>query len=132
MRQTTRPISSTRLEKSSSLVYCLWAVASKSWSRGSGARPCSKAPRSMTLTGLSATNRSKIESRSIPITSLRRLDLEGRGQVSRNQSHLQRDGRMGHTVTPGDALQSARAAKTLRWHGGKVVVTDGPFAETKE
>jgi hypothetical protein len=25
-----------------------------------------------------------------------------------------------------------RAAKTLRWKGGKVVVTDGPFAETKE
>jgi len=40
--------------------------------------------------------------------------------------------RKGHTVTPGDALQSARTAKTLRWKGGKVVVTDGPFAETKE
>jgi hypothetical protein len=38
----------------------------------------------------------------------------------------------GHTVTPGDALQSARTAKTLRWQAGKVVVTDGPFAETKE
>ncbi|PYN40842.1 MAG: dehydrogenase [Candidatus Rokuibacteriota bacterium] len=32
----------------------------------------------------------------------------------------------------GEALQSVRATKTLRWHGGKVMVTDGPFAETKE
>jgi len=40
--------------------------------------------------------------------------------------------RKGHTVTPGDALQSARTAKTLRWQGNKVLVTDGPFAETKE
>jgi len=32
----------------------------------------------------------------------------------------------------GQALQSARTAKTLRWKNGKVSVTDGPFAETKE
>lgn len=32
----------------------------------------------------------------------------------------------------GEALQSARNAATLRWQGGKVVVTDGPYAETKE
>lgn len=32
----------------------------------------------------------------------------------------------------GDALESARSAKTLRWQGGKVAVTDGPYAETKE
>jgi hypothetical protein len=32
----------------------------------------------------------------------------------------------------GEALQSGRTAKTLRWEGGKVLVTDGPFAETKE
>jgi hypothetical protein len=32
----------------------------------------------------------------------------------------------------GDALQSATNAKTLRWQKGKVVVTDGPYAETKE
>ena len=31
-----------------------------------------------------------------------------------------------------DALQSGRTAKTLRWQDGKVIVTDGPFAETKE
>lgn len=32
----------------------------------------------------------------------------------------------------GEALQSACNAATLRWQGGKVVVTDGPYAETKE
>ena len=32
----------------------------------------------------------------------------------------------------GDALQSPRNAATLRWTNGKVVVTDGPYAETKE
>ena len=32
----------------------------------------------------------------------------------------------------GDALQSARNAVTLRWENGKVSITDGPYAETKE
>lgn len=32
----------------------------------------------------------------------------------------------------GDALQSARNARTLRWQNQKVFVTDGPYAETKE
>lgn len=37
----------------------------------------------------------------------------------------------GH-MTGGEALQSAGTAKTLSWKDGKVTVTDGPFAETKE
>jgi hypothetical protein len=37
----------------------------------------------------------------------------------------------GHFVG-GDALQSARNARTLRWQNGKVLSTDGPYAETKE
>jgi hypothetical protein len=37
----------------------------------------------------------------------------------------------GHFVG-GEALQSAQNAVTLRWRSGKVTVTDGPFAETKE
>ena len=37
----------------------------------------------------------------------------------------------GHFVT-GEALQSARNAATLQWKNGKVSVTDGPYAETKE
>ena len=32
----------------------------------------------------------------------------------------------------GEALQGARTAATLRWQNGKVAVTDGPYAETKE
>jgi hypothetical protein len=34
--------------------------------------------------------------------------------------------------TGGEALQSARNATTLRWKNGKVAMTDGPYAETKE
>src|SRR6201994_3813092 len=32
----------------------------------------------------------------------------------------------------GEALQSAETALTLSWKNGKVVTTDGPYAETKE
>jgi len=32
----------------------------------------------------------------------------------------------------GEALQSTTSAVTLRWENGKVAVTDGPYAETKE
>ena len=32
----------------------------------------------------------------------------------------------------GDALQPPQTAATLRWKDRKVVVTDGPYAETKE
>ncbi len=37
----------------------------------------------------------------------------------------------GHFVG-GEALQTARNATTLRWKNGKVMITDGPYAETKE
>jgi hypothetical protein len=37
----------------------------------------------------------------------------------------------GHFVG-GEALQSARNATTLRSKKGKVTITDGPYAETKE
>jgi hypothetical protein len=37
----------------------------------------------------------------------------------------------GHFVG-GEALQSAQNATTLRWKSGKVSITDGPYAETKE
>jgi hypothetical protein len=39
--------------------------------------------------------------------------------------------RNGH-FAGGEALQSPRNATTLRWTNGKVSVTDGPYAETKE
>jgi len=37
----------------------------------------------------------------------------------------------GHFVG-GEALQGAGNATTLRWKNGKVSITDGPYAETKE
>lgn len=37
----------------------------------------------------------------------------------------------GHMIG-GEALQDARNATTLRERNGKTVITDGPFAETKE
>lgn len=37
-----------------------------------------------------------------------------------------------HWIDGGQALQNARTAKTLRWNGSKAVITDGPYAETKE
>ncbi|MGH7886292.1 MAG: YciI family protein [Candidatus Binatia bacterium] len=37
----------------------------------------------------------------------------------------------GHSVRL-EALQSAQNAKTLRYRNGKVSITDGPYAETKE
>lgn len=40
--------------------------------------------------------------------------------------------RSGGHYTAGEALQAADTAKTLRWKNGKVAVTDGPYAETKE
>jgi hypothetical protein len=41
---------------------------------------------------------------------------------------LRRDGHF----AGGEALQTPRNAATLRWTNGKVTVTDGPYAETKE
>src|SRR5580704_3599953 len=38
----------------------------------------------------------------------------------------------GHLIGDGFPLQPSRTAKTLRWREGAVIVTDGPFAETKE
>ena len=40
--------------------------------------------------------------------------------------------RRGGHFLGGEALDSARSAVTLRMKDGKVIVTDGPFAETKE
>jgi hypothetical protein len=40
--------------------------------------------------------------------------------------------RSGGHFAGGEALQAADTAKTLRWKNGKAVVTDGPYAETKE
>jgi len=38
----------------------------------------------------------------------------------------------GHWTGSGEALQGGRAARTLRRQGDKTIVTDGPYAETRE
>jgi hypothetical protein len=40
--------------------------------------------------------------------------------------------RKGGHFAGGEALQPATSAKTMRFQNGKVVATDGPYAETKE
>jgi len=40
--------------------------------------------------------------------------------------------RKGGHFAGGEALQGPQTATTLRWKDGKVSVTDGPYAETKE
>jgi hypothetical protein len=40
--------------------------------------------------------------------------------------------RRGGHILGGEALQSIRNAVTLRYRGGQLAVTDGPYAETKE
>lgn len=40
--------------------------------------------------------------------------------------------RKGGHFAGGDALQGPQTATTLRWKNGKVSITDGPYAETKE
>ncbi|HKY32490.1 MAG TPA: YciI family protein [Candidatus Polarisedimenticolia bacterium] len=40
--------------------------------------------------------------------------------------------RDGHWTDRGEALQGTSTAKTLRHRDGRTVVTDGPYAETKE
>jgi predicted dithiol-disulfide oxidoreductase (DUF899 family) len=40
--------------------------------------------------------------------------------------------KQGQPMGEGQALRNVRMAKTLRWKNGRVVVTDGPYAETKE
>lgn len=46
-------------------------------------------------------------------------------------SYLEELRKRGHLVAA-EALQSARKAATVRVRSGKVTMTDGPFAETKE
>ena len=46
-------------------------------------------------------------------------------------SYLEELKKRGHIIAA-EALQSVRTAATVRVRGGKVSITDGPFAETKE
>ena len=60
--------------------------------------------------------------------------LSAREQANLNRDSLQYDDELakkGHYIAA-SALQPPRTAKTVRHRGGRPVVTDGPFAETKE
>ena len=59
-------------------------------------------------------------------------DSERKAVIEKSFAHEDLLRRGGHWTGIGEALQSSRAAKTLRFKGGKVIVTDGPYAETKE
>jgi hypothetical protein len=65
MRQATRAMAWTTVEKSSSLVYCLTARRPNSSSRGSGRRAFSSKARVMTVSGVPLAKRSKRDSKSM-------------------------------------------------------------------
>lgn len=63
---------------------------------------------------------------------LHALTKEGLATLdSRSLAHDRSLAESGHLVIA-QALQSVRTSKTVRRRKGKAVVTDGPFAETKE
>ena len=55
-----------------------------------------------------------------------------RQQLLEDSRQYEDELRRGGHVLDATALHGARSAATLRFGGGKVSVTDGPFAETKE
>jgi hypothetical protein len=58
-------------------------------------------------------------------------ESEGNAMVDRCLSYDDELRKRGH-YNGGECLQPPASAKTLRLQGGKVAVTDGPYAETKE
>jgi hypothetical protein len=60
------------------------------------------------------------------LSAMERADLD-RDSLAYDQDLLKK----GHFLAAA-ALQSVETAKTVRSRGGKVAMTDGPFAETKE
>jgi hypothetical protein len=60
------------------------------------------------------------------------LPADERDELIRESATYEQQLRRGGHYIEGHALQPAPAAATLRFAGGKVAVTDGPFAETKE
>jgi hypothetical protein len=58
-------------------------------------------------------------------------DSDRKALLAENAAYEELLRKHGHYVD-GKALQGAPTATTLRFDGGKVSITDGPFAETKE
>ena len=63
------------------------------------------------------------------VNALSRRDYDG--LVSDSLAYTEELRKGGHFVAS-DALQSVETATTLRTRNGKMSITDGPFAETKE
>src|SRR5271163_178452 len=64
--------------------------------------------------------------------ALQRLSAKERADLDRDSlAYDQELVRKGHFVAAA-ALQPVKAAKTVRSRGGRIAMTDGPFAETKE
>jgi hypothetical protein len=64
--------------------------------------------------------------------TLQRLSAKERKDLDRDSlAYDQELVKKGHFVAAA-ALQSTKEAKTVRRRGGRIAVTDGPFAETKE
>ena len=61
--------------------------------------------------------------------ALSKIEMEEIGRKCKPYDEALRES--GHLVVTG-SLQSARSATTIRPRKGKVSITDGPFAETKE
>jgi hypothetical protein len=60
------------------------------------------------------------------------LSSAQRKQILEENSAYEAMLRRNGNYVDGKALQDARSAATLRFENGKIAVTDGPFAETKE
>lgn len=58
-------------------------------------------------------------------------EAERAALVEENMAYLAQLRKNGHFLD-GIALQPTQTATTLRFEGGRMAVTDGPFAETKE
>jgi hypothetical protein len=65
-------------------------------------------------------------------TWMDRLSQEERGAHMARWGEYDQALRAAGIAVAGDALDRPATAKTLRGRGGKPVVTDGPFAETRE
>jgi hypothetical protein len=60
------------------------------------------------------------------------MSVEGRGTIYREAFEYSEARRPSGFYQGGDPLEPASTATTVRMKNGKAVITDGPFAETKE
>lgn len=63
---------------------------------------------------------------------LHALYAEGQKQLDASSLAYDRSLQESGRFIAAEALQSVRTAKSVRRRGGKTLITDGPFAETKE